>query len=97
MTTRRSKLTEPDLDRVALSDEETEGRLEDGLEGLREDEESEGRRLEDGCGGGAATEGGEGGPGCTSAGDEYDRFKGVHGVLEEELAPALEDGTSCGK
>lgn len=74
MTTLRSRLTEPDLDRVALSDEVTEGRLDEGLDGRLEDEGKEERRLEDAADDGPGT-GGAKGPGCTSAGDEYDRFR----------------------
>lgn len=93
MTTRRSKLT--DLDRVALSDEDTEGRLEDERDGLREDEGSEDRRLEDAAEEDVEDEatGEEGGPGRTPAGDEYDRLSADHGIPDaSELVEAkLED------
>lgn len=86
MTTRRSKLTEPGLDRVALSDEVSEGRLEDDLDGRREDEGRGECWLEDAA---DEDEGEDGscGPGCTSAGDEYERFKEVH-EPDDETEPA---------
>ena len=66
-TTRLSKPTGPDLERAALSDEDTDERLEDGLDGRLEEEGREERRLEDGTEerGGKAV-----GGRLTSAGDE---------------------------